>query len=48
MNVISAHLVEPTLHDQRERFEISAVDDLVKLKRVLDKVKKLFSLDSLH
>ena len=48
MNVIPAHLVEPTLHDERKRIEVSAVDDLDKLKRVLDKVKKLFSLDSLN
>ena len=48
MNVIPAHLVEPTLHDERKRIEVSAVDDLVKFKRVLDKVKKLFSLDSLN
>lgn len=48
MNVIPAHLVKPTLHDKRERIEVSAVDDLVELKRVLNKFQKLFSLDSLN
>ena len=48
MNVIPAHLVEPAFHDQRKRIKVSAVDDLAKLKRVLDQVKELFSLDSLN
>ncbi len=48
MNVIPAHLVEPALHNQRKRIKVSAVDDLAKLKRVLDQVKELFSLDSLN
>ena len=48
VHVVSAHLVQTTVHDKREWLFVSSVDDLVVLEWVLDPLKQLLSLNRLY
>jgi hypothetical protein len=45
MNMVARHLVQTPLHDQWQWLIVSAMDDLVILKGVLEGFKQLFRLD---